>query len=78
MPLSEKAAIFNENPPPLWAGPKIQGPAALCMATMGAATTTSTTPRSSTMCRSSKGSQSVCLRLRRRVWWGGWVELHHS
>ena len=65
--------------PPMWAGPKIQGPAALCMATMGAATTTSTTPTSCTVCRSSKVSQIVCLRPRRRVWWaGGGVELHHS
>ena len=64
--------------PPLWAGPKIQGPAALRMATMGAATTTSTTATSSTICRSSKGSRIVCLRPRRRVWWGGWVGLHHS
>ena len=29
--------------PPLWAGPKILGPAAHCMATMGVPTTTSTT-----------------------------------
>ena len=50
VPLLEKAALFNENPP-LWAGPKIQGPAAQCMATMGAATTTSTTPTSYTICR---------------------------
>ena len=57
--------------PPLWAGPRIQGPAAQSTATMGAATTTSTTPTSSALCRSSKGWQSVCWRLRRRVWWGG-------
>ena len=43
------------------------------MATMGAATTTITSPTSCTICRSSKGSQIVCLRLRRRVWGGvGW------
>ena len=57
---------------PLWASPKIHGPAALCMATMGATTTTNTTPTSCTIFRSSKESQTVCLRLRRRVWWGGW------
>ena len=38
---------------------------------MGAETTTSTTTTNSTICRSSKGSLIVCLRLRRRVWWGG-------
>ena len=41
------------------------------MAIMGAATTTSTTPTSCTICRLSKGSKIVCLRLLRRVWWGG-------
>ena len=56
---------------PLWASPKNQGRAAHSTATMGAATTTSTTPTSSTICRSSKVLQRVCLRLRRRVWWGG-------
>ena len=57
--------------PPLWAGQKIQGPDAQSTATMRAATTTSTTPTSSTIYRSSKGSHIVCLRLRRRVWLGG-------
>ena len=33
VPLTKKVAIFNENPP-LWAGPRIQGPAALFMVTM--------------------------------------------
>ena len=53
--------------PPWWAGPKIQGPAVLFMATMGMPATTSTTPTSSAICEFSKGSQGVCLRLRRRV-----------
>ena len=57
---------FSMRTPPLRAGPNIQGPATQSTATMGAATTTS-----SKICRSSKGSQIVCLRLRRRVWWGG-------
>ena len=63
---------------PLWVAPKIQGPAAQSAATMGAAITTSTTPTTSTIWRSSKESQIVFFRLGRRVWWGGWVELHHS
>ena len=42
-----------------------------CMATMGVPTTTSTTPTSSMICQSSKGWQIVCLRPRRRLWWGG-------
>ena len=53
--------------PPLSAGPKILGPAAHCMATMGVPTTTSTTPTSSMICQSSKGWQIVCLRPRRRL-----------
>ena len=49
VPLSEKAPIFNENPP-LSADPKIRGPAAQSTASMGAARTTRTTPTSSTIC----------------------------
>ena len=69
VPLTEKAPSFNETPPPLWAGPKILGPAAHCTATMGVPTTTSTTPTSSKIRQSSKGSQIVCLIPRRRMWW---------
>ena len=69
--LSERSQPFSMRTPALWAGPKIKGPAAQCTATMGAATTTSTTPTSSTICRSSKGSQIVCFGVRRRVSWGG-------
>ena len=81
VPLSEKAPIFNENPP-IVGRPQDLGTRRTVYGNYGAATTTSTNPTSSTICRSSKGSQIVCLRLRRRVWWGGggWsrVELHHS
>ena len=49
VPLSEKAPIFNENPP-LSADPKIRGPAAQSTTSMGAARTTRTTPTSSTIC----------------------------
>ena len=71
--LSQRRQPFSMRTPQFWAGPKIQVPAAQSTATMGAATTTTTTPTSSKICRSSKGSQSVCLRLRRRVGGGvGW------
>ena len=70
VPLS-KNPPFSMRTPPLSAGPKILGPAAHCMATMGVPTTTSTTPTSSMICRSSKGWQIVCLGPRRRLWWGG-------
>ena len=49
--------------PPLSAGPKILGPAAHCMASMGVPTTTSTTPTSSMICQSSKGWHIVCSML---------------
>ena len=69
--LSQRRHPFSMRTPACRASHKIHRPVAHCMATMGAATTTSTTPTSFTICRSSKGSQSMCLRLRRRVWWGG-------
>ena len=82
VPLSEKAPIFNENPPIVGRPQDIQGPATQSTATMGATTTTSTTPTSSSICRSSKGSHIVCLRLQEECGGGGggggWVGLHHS
>ena len=69
VPLLEKAPLSMRTPP-FSAVPKILGPAAHCMATMGVPTTTSTTPTSSMICQSSKGWQIVCLRRRRRLWWG--------
>ena len=68
--LSQRRHPFSMRTPPLSAGPKILGPVAHCMATMGAPTTTSTTPTSSMICQSSKGWQIVCWRRRRRLWWG--------
>ena len=68
--LSQRRHPFSMRTPPLSAGPKILGPAAHCMATMGVPTTTSTTPTSSMICQSSKGWQIVCWRRRRRLWWG--------
>ena len=69
--VSQRRHPFSMRTPPLSAGPKILGPAAHCMATMGVPTTTSTTPTSSMICQSSKGWQIVCLRPQRRLWWGG-------
>ena len=60
--LSNKRQLFSMRTPPLWAGPKIQGPTAHSTATMGATATTTTTPTSSTICRSSRGSHIVCLK----------------
>ena len=51
---SHRRCSFSTVTPPLWPGPRIQAPVALFMATMGAATTTSTIPVKCTICRSSK------------------------
>ena len=65
--------------PPLWAGSKIQGPAAQCMATMGVPTTTSTInphklhdlPVLKTV------ANGVLQTAKKSVVGGGWVEVHH-
>ena len=65
-----KGYPFSMRTPPWWAGPGIEGPAAPFMVTMLAATPTSTTPISCTICRSSKGLQIVSSTRGRRGWGG--------
>ena len=57
--------------PPLSAGPKILGPAAHCMATMGVPTTTSTTPTRFMNCQSSKRVADRVLETAKKSGVGG-------
>ena len=67
VPLSEKAPIFNENPPHCGQAPRFKD----VWQVWGCQPPQAQPPQAPRCAIPQKGSQIVCLRRRRRVWWGG-------